>query len=61
MIIPVRWNKPPPGWCKLNIDGTTLGNPGKSGGGGIIRDNVGNWIKGFLGSIGFTTSITAKF
>ena len=61
MIIPVRWNKPPPGWCKLNTDGVTLGNPGKSGGGGIIRDSVGNWIKGFLGSIGFTTSITAKF
>uniref|UniRef100_A0A7N2LDM8 RNase H type-1 domain-containing protein n=1 Tax=Quercus lobata TaxID=97700 RepID=A0A7N2LDM8_QUELO len=60
VIIPIRWNKPPPAWCKLNTDGASLGNPGKSRG-GIIRDSVGNWIKGFSRSIGITTSITAEF
>ena len=43
------------------MDGASLGNPGKVGGGGIIRDSEGRWVKGFARSIGFTTSITAKF
>ena len=29
VIILIRWNKPPSGWCKLNTDGASLGNPGK--------------------------------
>ena len=29
--------------------------------GGIIRDSEGRWMRGFARSIGFTTSITAKF
>ena len=49
MAIQVKWNKPAEGWHKLNIDGASLKNPGKAGGGGIIRDSLGHWLKGFLG------------
>ena len=29
----VKWNRPMEGWCKLNSNGASLGNPGKAGGG----------------------------
>ena len=59
-VIPVRSIKPLEGWHKLNTDGASFGNPGKAGGGGIIRDSQGNWIKGYSRSIGFTTSNIAE-
>ena len=60
VAISVRWTKPSSGWHKLNTDGASLGNPGKAGGGGLIRNSQGNWIKGFFRSIGFTTSVMAE-
>ena len=36
-IIPVKWNLPPSGWTKVNIDGVARGSPGKAGCGGIFR------------------------
>ena len=61
VVCTVSWKKPPLEWCKLNMDGAFLGNSGKVGGGRIIRDSEGRWVKGFARSIGFTTSITAEF
>nr|POF23203.1 putative ribonuclease h protein [Quercus suber] len=61
VVYNVRWEKPPLGWCKLNTDGTSYGNPGRAGGGGVIRDSEGRWLKGFARSIGFTTNITVEF
>ena len=60
-IVQVKWFKPPAGWFKLNSDGASCGNPGKAGGGVLIRDCNGLWIKGFARSIGYATSITAEF
>ena len=57
----VKWSKPPEGWYKLNSDGASCENPGKAGGGGLIRDCSGNWFKGFARSICFATSVTAEF
>ncbi|KAK4852601.1 hypothetical protein QYF36_025365 [Acer negundo] len=37
----VKWSRPPVGWIKLNCDGSCRGNPGNTGGGGIIRDSNG--------------------
>ncbi|KAG5606098.1 hypothetical protein H5410_027590 [Solanum commersonii] len=34
----VKWIKPPDDWVKINTDGSALGNPGRIGAGGIIRD-----------------------
>lgn len=36
-IVPVGWEKPPMGWMKLNLDGSTLGNSGRVGRGGKIN------------------------
>ncbi|KAK9990873.1 hypothetical protein SO802_025858 [Lithocarpus litseifolius] len=60
-VIPVCWYKPQEGWFKLNSDGASLGNPGKAGRGGIIRDSCGRWIKGFMRYIDISTSIIAEF
>ena len=41
-VVQIRWEKPQPGWIQLNTDGSALGNPGRAGGGGILRDDQGN-------------------
>lgn len=43
----VKWSKPREGWCFSR-------EPGKVGGGGLIRDYRGAWLKGFNWGIGFT-------
>lgn len=60
MAIPVCRNKPPQGWFKLNTDGASLGNQGKAGGGGLIHDCQGNWVKGYMRNIGVTTNMIAE-
>ena len=45
-IIQIKWLHPPLNWVKLNSDGPSLGNPGQAGGGGLIRDSSGVWIRG---------------
>ncbi|RZB90460.1 putative ribonuclease H protein [Glycine soja] len=45
---------------KLNIDGSSIGNPGNAGFGGIIRDSFGDWHAGFYGSCGTATSLQAE-
>ena len=56
----VRWDKPCCGWLKLNTDGSSMGNPGLAGGGGLLRDANGNWMGGFARRIGTTNSFTAE-
>ncbi|KAL0014527.1 hypothetical protein SO802_001596 [Lithocarpus litseifolius] len=36
------------------------GNPGVAGGGGVLRDDAGVWVKGFARQIGHTTSFLAE-
>lgn len=45
---------------KLNVDGSSIGNPGPSGFGGLIRNSNGEWLFGFYGSCGFTTNVNAE-
>ena len=47
-------------WLKLNYDGSSLGNPGRSGGGGLIQNDKGEWIRGFMRDVGHTTSVVAE-
>ncbi|XP_042964656.1 uncharacterized protein LOC122298876 [Carya illinoinensis] len=49
----VKWMKPSPGWFKLNVDGSSLGNPGHMGAGGVIRDAKGNLIWAFAKELGY--------
>ena len=56
----IRWEKLGLGWVKLNTDGSSLGNPGLAGGGGLIRDEEGAWVVGFARNIGISSSFIAE-
>ena len=56
----VCWSRPSSRWAKLNTDGSSLGNPGRAGGGGLIKDAHGGWVKGFTRNIGVATSVEAE-
>ncbi|KAK7828809.1 putative ribonuclease h protein [Quercus suber] len=58
--IQVKWLQPLVNWFKLNSDGSSLGNPGRVGGGGLIRDANGAWIRGYARAIGWATSVAAE-
>jgi len=45
---------------KLNTDGASIENPGKTGG-GVIRDCHGDWVKGYSRAIGYATSVLAEW
>ena len=45
VVIAVGWEKPPMGWAKLNSDGSAIGSTRRAGGGGVIRDHDGQWLK----------------
>lgn len=36
-----KWRPPPPGWVKLNVDGSWK-EDGRAGAGMVLRDNLGN-------------------
>ena len=57
--IQVKWTKPPTNWYKENSDASSLGNLDLARGGGLIRDEMGKWIKGYARAIGSTTSVAA--
>ena len=54
----ISWQKPPAGWAKLNTDGSSRDNAG--GGGGILRNEHGNWINGFARNCEKVNSIMAE-
>ncbi|KHN07237.1 Putative ribonuclease H protein [Glycine soja] len=56
----VSWDPPTFPFVKLNTDGSSIGNPGDSGYGGIIRDLAGNMLTAFSGECGTTSSLKAK-
>ncbi|KAJ8760729.1 hypothetical protein K2173_017824 [Erythroxylum novogranatense] len=47
-------------WVKLNTDGTSRGNPGIAGYGGLLRDHVGCWLLGFSGNLGVSDTLVAE-
>ncbi|KAF7814751.1 reverse transcriptase [Senna tora] len=60
VILNVNWNPPTVGWWKLNSDGACSGNLSPFAIGGIIRDHLGNWVKGFSGYVGHGTALKAE-
>ncbi|XP_058103383.1 uncharacterized protein LOC131246940 [Magnolia sinica] len=58
--IQVKWRQPTPGWVKLNVDGSSLGNPGPSGGGGICRNDSSAFILGFTVAYGVGSNNMAE-
>nr|XP_027060692.1 uncharacterized protein LOC113687227 [Coffea arabica] len=56
----ILWESPPEGFVKLNVDGSSLGNPGSSGAGGVFRDSGGNVLRGFSYFLGLRTNMEAE-
>ena len=56
----IRWEKPALGWMKLNTDGSFDDLLGVAGGGGLIRDEQGNWVAGYTRRVGRSNSFIAK-
>ena len=59
IIQSVKWVSPQGGY-KLNSNGCSLGNPGLSGGGGLVRDCLGNFVFGYSEHFGTMTSLHAE-
>ncbi|KAF7811300.1 reverse transcriptase [Senna tora] len=58
--IEVKWKPPPDGGFKLNTDSSRLSDTGFIAAGGVIRDSLGNWMKGFNFFLGIGDIITAE-
>ena len=58
--IQVQWLPPPSNWVKLNLNDSSMGNPGLAGEGGVIRNEKGEWIKGYARAIGIITRVAAE-
>ncbi|XP_042939531.1 uncharacterized protein LOC122274569 [Carya illinoinensis] len=56
----VRWTKPTLGRLKLNVDGSSNGNPGAAGAGGVLRDSKGDLLMSFSVHLGTGTSNFAE-
>lgn len=52
----VIWKSPPNGWIKANFGGSTKGNPGRVGCGGVLRDHNFRVVDVVVFSIGISTS-----
>ena len=48
------------GWVKLNIDGSAIGSTGRAGGGGVIRNHEGQWLRGYARPLGYSNSCIAE-
>ncbi|KAM1100842.1 hypothetical protein PS1_007238 [Malus domestica] len=46
------WSFPQHGWYKLNVDGTYRSGSGCIAGGGVIRNQDGEWLRGFAENLG---------
>ncbi|WZZ66780.1 hypothetical protein YC2023_078150 [Brassica napus] len=56
----ITWTRPMSGWCKLNTDEASKGNPGLAAAGGVIRDENGRWKGGFAINIGICSAPLAE-
>ncbi|KAK2417953.1 hypothetical protein QL285_040194 [Trifolium repens] len=58
--INVNWRAPMTGWCVLNTDGAAKIGTGKAGCGGVLRNDAGVWMEGFVKGLGDTTAYMAE-
>ena len=48
------------GWTKMNVDGSSKGNPGSAAISGLLRNEQGGWQLGFQGKLKDSTSLQAE-
>lgn len=46
-LLSIKWEAPPIGFIKLNVDGSVLEANSVMGTGGLLRSETGDWLKGF--------------
>nr|ABN09101.1 Ribonuclease H [Medicago truncatula] len=56
----IAWHPPTAPGLKINVDGSSFGNPGRAGFGGLIRNDVGGWIHGFSESCGRVSNLLVE-
>lgn len=56
----VTWHPTRASLVVLNVDGSSLGNLGPSGLGGLLRNEDGVWLSGFTGNIGVSNNLHAE-
>ncbi|KAE8723185.1 hypothetical protein F3Y22_tig00012724pilonHSYRG00007 [Hibiscus syriacus] len=55
-----KWKPPPNGWMKFNSDGARNPRDGYATCGGIIRNNIGEWILGYARAVGICSVVEAE-
>ncbi|XP_077214115.1 uncharacterized protein LOC143848958 [Tasmannia lanceolata] len=55
-----RWEAPPIDMFKINFDGSSIGNPGPGGVGGLCRDACGEVVRAFSGPFGVCDASEAE-
>ncbi|KAL4299362.1 hypothetical protein AHAS_Ahas17G0093300 [Arachis hypogaea] len=58
--VQVAWKPPMKNWVKVNTDGASRGNPGQAGCGGMVRNELGRWVAGFIANLGNCTTFQAE-
>ena len=53
----MKWVPPPPGMVKVNVDGAAARRAAVVG---VIRDELGNWMGGFVTKIGIADALRAE-
>ncbi|KAL7265055.1 hypothetical protein ACSBR1_002914 [Camellia fascicularis] len=56
----INWCPPFVSKLKMNTDGSTKGDPGEGGFGGLIRDERGIWLIGYYGKLDVCTSLEVE-
>ena len=56
----IKWNAPLEPFIKLNIDGSSLGNPGLVGASRLLCNSLGDWISSFSLYMGITSNNIAE-
>ena len=59
-LISIAWTPPSVGWVKLNVDGSCNPNSGTISVGGVLRDHLKNWLKGFALNRGVGSILEAE-
>lgn len=59
-LVYVKWKPLMTGWKKLNCDGAFKGELAISGCGGLLKDDMGAWIRGYFHRLGNCDSLQAE-
>jgi hypothetical protein len=58
--VDISWKPPTTGWFDLNTNGAAKTGVGKTGCGGVLRNDTGMWVEGFVKGLGDTTAYMAE-